>query len=419
MNSLYRRRISATIAEARRSYVSLTCLALLVSGCAAPRAAERRGAEPLLRVGLSVDAEDALIRGQGGVDVSGADPFHLAPGEEVRVVASPGGLRVGGRDTHSQRIGFTSSDLDDHLVVNGREYRGGVEVLRDGASLTVVNVVATDAYLRGVVGAEMGKRQRNETAALEAQAIASRTYALKNRGRFRSSGFDLRAGVLDQAYLGVERETDLGTEAVRRTAGLVVTYRGDLISAFFHSTCGYSTASPEEVFRTVRAVPYLHPVSDRRPSGGYYCDISPRFRWTVEWEGDQLRDILQRTIPSVLGVEAALVDEVRSMRIHGLGPSRRVTELRLEVGSGEIPVFGPDLRRVLLTPEEVPLGSTAFELSLQPSPGGVTSARISGAGWGHGVGMCQWGALGRARAGQTSREILSTYFPGTRIERWY
>ncbi len=419
MNSFYPHRFSEFTSEARRSYVSLICLALLLSGCAAPRAAERRGAEPLLRVGLSVDVENVLVRGQGGASVSGAAPFDLAPGEEVQVVATPGGLRVGGRNTRSQRISFTSSDFDDHLVVNGRAYRGSVEVLHDGARLTVVNVVATDAYLRGVVGAEMGRRQQNETAALEAQAIASRTYALKNRGRFRSAGFDLHAGVSDQAYLGVERETELGSEAVRRTAGLVLTYRGDLISAFFHSTCGYSTASPEEVFRTVRAVPYLRPVSDRRPSSGYYCDISPRFRWTVEWEGDQLRDILQRTIPSVLGLESALVDEVRSMRIHGLGPSRRVTELRVEVGSGEIPVFGPDLRRVFLTPEETSLGSTAFELSLEPSPDGVTSARISGAGWGHGVGMCQWGALGRARAGQTSREILSTYFPGTRIERWY
>jgi stage II sporulation protein D len=282
-----------------------------------------------------------------------------------------------------------------------------------------VNVVTTEEYLRGVVGVEMGLRQSNETAALEAQAIASRTYALKNRGRFRAAGFDLRAGVQDQAYLGVERETDLGSAAVRRTVGMVVTYRGDLISAFFHSTCGYSTASPEEAFRTVQAVPYLRPVSDRRPSTGYYCDISPRFRWTVEWEGNELRDILRQTVPSVVGVTADVVDEVVAVRVHGLGPSRRVTELRLQVGSGEIPIYGPDLRRVFLTPEQRQLGSTAIEVTTERLAGGGTSAKITGAGWGHGVGMCQWGALGRARAGQTAREILLTYYPGTRIERRY
>ncbi|MFC1639700.1 SpoIID/LytB domain-containing protein [Gemmatimonadota bacterium] len=372
-----------------------------------------------MRVGLVVEADAVRIRGQGEVAVRGASHFQLAPGEEARVVPSTDGVRVEGRSGGSRRLTFESREDSRYLLVNGREYRGSVEVISNGATLTTVNVVSTEAYLRGVVGVEMGLRQRNERAALEAQAIASRTYALKNRGRFRAAGFDLRAGVQDQAYLGVERETELGSEAVRSTAGLVVTYRGDLISAFFHSTCGYSTASPAEAFRTVQAVPYLRPVSDRRPSTGYYCDLSPRFRWTVEWEGNELRDILRQTVPTLLGVNAELVDEVYAVRVQTLGPSRRVTELRLQVGSGEIPVYGPDLRRVFLTPERRPLGSTAIEISTERLAGGGTSARITGAGWGHGVGMCQWGALGRARAGQTAQEILQTYYQGTRLERRY
>jgi stage II sporulation protein D len=380
---------------------------------------ERRAAEPQLRVGVVVDADVVRIRGQGAVSVRGATQFELSADEEVRVTSADGGVRVEGRAGSSRRIAFASRVPSLFLLVNGRAYRGSVEVLSNGTTLTAVNIVSTEAYLRGVVGVEMGSRQRNELAALEAQAIASRTYALKNRGRFRAAGFDLRAGVQDQAYLGVERETELGSAAVRRTAGLVVTYRGDLISAFFHSTCGYSTASPAEAFRTVQAVPYLRPVSDRRPSTGYYCDISPRFRWTVEWDGNELRDILRRTVPSVMGINAELIDDVHAVRVHGLGPSRRVTELRLEVGSGEIPVYGPDLRRVFLTPEQRPLGSTAIEVTYDRRSEGGSSARISGAGWGHGVGMCQWGAIGRARAGQTAREIISTYYPGTRIERSY
>ena len=380
---------------------------------------ERRGGEPLLRLGLAVDTDAVRIRGRGKVSVRGSGSFELAPEEEVRVIASSDGIRVDGRPGGSMRLTFESHDASRLLVVNGRAYRGSVEVIPNGATLTAVNVVGVESYLRGVVGVEMGERQRNESAALEAQAIASRTYALKNRGRFRSAGFDLHAGVQDQAYLGAERETALGSEAVRHTAGLVVVYRGDLINAFFHSTCGYSTASPEEAFRTVQAVPYLMPVSDRRPSGGYYCDISPRFRWTVEWGANELRDILQRTVPSVLGVDAESVDEIHSVRVHGLGPSRRVTELRLQVNNGEIPVYGPDLRLVFLTPERQPLGSTAIEVTTERSGGNGTSAKITGAGWGHGVGMCQWGAVGRARAGQTAREILLTYYPGTRIERRY
>jgi len=405
----------------RLLYFPLCLAALLLNGCATPQpvAAPTRGAEPLLRIGLVVEEPSVRIRGQGRVSIRGSGRSNLEPEEEVTITASSGGLLLNGQGAAAQRLTFQSQEANRHLLVNGRAYRGAVEVLSNGSTLTAVNVIGTEAYLRGVIGVEMGRRQPNEFAALEAQAIASRTYALKNRGRFRSSGFDLRAGVQDQAYLGVSRETELGSRAVQRTAGLVVTYRGDLIAAFFHSTCGYSTASPDEVFRTVRAVPYLRPVSDRRPSTGYYCDISPRFRWTVSWDGNELRDILRRTIPSVLGIDAELLEGFRGLRIHGLGPSRRVTELRFEVASGEIPVFGPDLRRVLLKPDNSPLGSTAFEASHETRDGGAVAARISGAGWGHGVGMCQWGAIGRARAGQTANQILTTYYPGTRIERSY
>jgi stage II sporulation protein D len=254
---------------------------------------------------------------------------------------------------------------------------------------------------------------------MEAQAVASRTYALKNRGRFEAEGYDIRATVSDQAYRGVSRESEVGNAAVARTAGLVVTYRGDLASVFYHSTCGYSTASPEEAFRTVRPVAYLQPVSDRRPSGGYYCDPSPRFRWTVEWEGQELQDILRRTMPAVLGVDEAVVDRIYDMYSHGVGPSRRITELRVSVGNGMIPVFGPDIRRVLETPEGAMLGSTAIEVAATRSGDVVDRLRVTGAGWGHGVGMCQWGAIGRARAGQSAETILTTYFPGTKIERWY
>ena len=89
------------------------------------------------------------------------------------------------------------------------------------------------------------------------------------------------------------------------------------------------------------------------------------------------------------------------------------------MGRGEIPIFGPDIRAVFQTPEGRPLGSTAVQL--HPEYQADTLARLvaAGAGWGHGVGLCQWGAVGRARAGQSDDKILATYFPGTKIQRWY
>jgi len=377
--------------------------------------------EPALRVALVVDAPLVTIAGQGRMDVRGAGSYTFEGGEEAAVVPAEGGVRVEGRsDRAADEIRFEAADRSGFLLVNGRPYRGSVVAYSRNGSVFAVNELGIEAYLRGVVSAEMGPRDGNEVAALEAQAIVSRTYALSNRGRFSADGYDIRATITDQAYVGVAQETTLGNAAVNSTRGLVVAYGGRLASVFFHSTCGYSTALPSEAFRSVRDVEYLRPVSDRRPSGGYYCDISPRFRWQVEWEGPELRNILQSTIPAVLGVEESWVDVVRGVNAHQTGRSGRITELRVVVGRGEIPVFGPDVRAVLRTPEGRPLGSTAIEIAATSSSEGVVEhLRVSGAGWGHGVGMCQWGAVGRARAGQSAASIIAAYFPGTRIERWY
>ncbi len=402
--------------------IATACGLTLLAACAQPTGGppSRAGREPQLRVAVVAGAEAVRVGGEGGVSVEGAHSFTLKPGDPIRVVSDGNGVRIDGRSgSYAERIRVLSQDQSSFVTISGQPYRGTIEIFSGSRGVVAVNVVGLEAYLRGVVATEMGNRSRNELAAMEAQAIASRTYALKNRGRFEAEGYDLRATVSDQAYRGVSRESELGNAAVARTAGMVVTYGGDLASVFYHSTCGYSTASPEEAFRTVRPVEYLQPVSDRRPSGGYYCDPSPRFRWTVEWEGQELQDILRRTMPRVLGVEETAVDRISDVYSQGVGPSRRITELRIQVGGGEIPVFGPDIRRVLETPEGSMLGSTAIEIAPTRAGDVLDRLRVTGAGWGHGVGMCQWGAIGRARAGQSAETILTTYFPGTKIERWY
>jgi stage II sporulation protein D len=202
---------------------------------------------------------------------------------------------------------------------------------------------------------------------------------------------------------------------VQATRGQVLTYQGRPATVFFHSTCGYATASPAEVFRSVTGQPYLRSVSDRRPGGGDYCDISPRYRWRVEWDRATLTATLRRSLPAVLGIDPAAIDAVTDVRVAHTGPSGRPSEIRIRVGRGEIPVYGPDIRAVLRTPAGEPLGGSAFQLSTRED-GTLVAA---GAGWGHGVGLCQWGAVGRARAGQSTRAIVLGYFPGASLTRWY
>jgi stage II sporulation protein D len=375
-----------------------------------------------VRIGLHIDVANVQIAGDGPIAGSERDDvvIRLDRGEPLTVRQDGYGIVVSGGSAGGryERLTFVSLDPGRYVRVEGRPYRGIVEVFSSGSGLVVVNVLPLEAYVGGVVNAEMGRRAPDEEAALEAQAIVSRTYALRNLGKFASRGFDLQASVADQAYLGVESETEPGLAAVRATGGRVLTYDGELIAPFYHSTCGGSTAAPEEAFRTVRSSRYLRPVSDR-DRDGWYCDRSPRFSWTVEWDGPALLRILRNTVPASLGIDPAMVDVVRDVRVQRRGPSDRVAELRVTVGAGDIPVSGPDVRQVFRTPQGRVLGSTAVELEVARRDGGVAALVARGNGWGHGVGMCQWGAVGRAKAGQDARKILETYFPGARLARWF
>jgi stage II sporulation protein D len=305
------------------------------------------------------------------------------------------------------------------VVANGRRYRGRINVTSGRGGLTVVNQVSVESYIAGVVPPEIGARRPDELAAVLAQAVVSRSFAIKNRGRWDAFGFDAYADTRDQVYLGVAVETDQAWDAVRRTAGQVLEYDGDVIDAYFHSTCGFSTAGVEEAFAAARTRPYLRPVSDDRGGGHYYCDISPRFHWREEWDGSKLRAILSRTLPTVTPLSGDGLQRITDVSVSRTTRSGRVGELRIVFERGDIRIPGPDVRAVLRPEADRLLSSAAFQLTVTKANGEVTRVVAAGAGSGHAVGMCQWGAIGRARAGQDYRAILTTYFPGTKIERLY
>jgi stage II sporulation protein D len=196
-------------------------------------------------------------------------------------------------------------------------------------------------------------------------------------------------------------------------------YDGAVIDAYFHSTCGFSTAGVEEAFATARARPYLRPVSDERGRGQYYCDISPRFRWREQWDVAKLRAILSRTLPSVTPLSGDGMQRITDVLVSRTTRSGRAGELRIVFERGDVRIPGSDIRSVLRPEADRMLASAAFQLTVEKANGAVTRLIAAGAGSGHGVGMCQWGAIGRARAGKDYRAILGTYFPGTKIEKLY
>jgi stage II sporulation protein D (peptidoglycan lytic transglycosylase) len=386
--------------------------------------------EPAIRVGLVVGAASAVVSAGGGLSVSdpaGTRVAEIPAGESWRVAMSGTGvvaLAPGGAATApSEVLEIVSPDPNAPALVNGRPYRGTIVVLRDRTGITVVDRVPMETYLAGVVSAEMGHRSPEDQEALRAQAIVSRTFALRNLGRWRAQGFDLYASVADQVYGGAAAETPEGRSAVDGTRGRVLTYGGAPIDAFFYSTCGGRTAEGTEVFRGADR-PYLRSVPDVALDGTAYCSLSPRFHWREEWSGDALRATLQRTLRmlTLTGAEAdAALDlsDVRDVRVSSRTGSGRVGQLTIVLPRGEVTVSGPAVRQVLRPVSGELLRSSAFSLTVVRDGSRVTRLVAEGAGAGHGVGFCQWGAVGRSRAGQDHQQILAAYYPGAVLERLY
>jgi stage II sporulation protein D len=413
-----------------------TFLALLALGCPHPGAAPTPTAgEPELRVALAVDVQSVVLGG----DASG-ELFVTDDGTGQAVGSIPAGARwiaIPDSATRGAKLRLVRPDgttTEPHTgialvnvtenrfaMANARRYRGRIHVVagRAGGGLTVVNRLGIESYVAGVVGPEIGGRRPDELAAVLAQAVVSRTFAVGNRGRYESLGFDAYADTRDQVYNGVAAETPQAWDAVRRTAGQVLRYRGVIIDAFFHSTCGFSTAGVEEAFATGRTRPYLRPVSDQYAKGRYYCDISPRFRWREEWDAQKLRAIFTRTLPAVMPIGGDGLQPITDVEVTRTTRSGRVGELRIVFEHGDVRIPGGAVRSVLRPEVDRSLSSTAFQLTVTKDGGRLTRLVAAGAGSGHAVGMCQWGAVGRARAGQDHRRILSTYFPGTTLDRIY
>ena len=381
--------------------------------------------EPELKIGLLVGAPTVRVGGDQEVTVLGPNAdvvpgapssrdWTLMPGKGAVVLAAPSGWR----SSSLTEVTLVPTSPGTSLIVNERGYRGRISVIPDRTGLTVVNRVGLEAYLASVVSAEMGRRDSTDTEALAAQAVISRTFAIRNVGKRRLEGFDLYATVVDQVYGGVSAETGLSWRAVRETTGQILTHHGVPIDAFFFSTCGGRTADGTEVFPGAQR-DYLKSVRDEDGNGQAYCSLSPRFRWREEWSADELKSILLRTLPPVLNGAVPNLDKLKSVRVVQRTGSDRVSRIAIDAGDREIAVDGPAIRQVLRPTIEQPLRSSSFTLRSDGSSRGLVRLVAEGNGAGHGVGFCQWGAVGRARAGQGFAQILAAYFQETDLERIY
>ena len=293
--------------------------------------------------------------------------------------------------------------IDSHQVgAKGpiwHRYRGFLTVrLEPDNTLRVINTVPLEPYLYGVIPAEIGANVPLE--AMKAQAVAARTYALKNRGKCRVDGFDLDDTTHCEGYFGVDGETALSNAAVDDTRGQVMTYAGQLIDAPYSTDSGGMTACD-----TDGDCPYLCAVRDADPGDGReYADTGKYHTWSQKFTAAQIAALLAKD-------PRTTVQKFVSLTIDGLDASGRITQATVTGADGTLrSVTGPQLRQIL--GYDV-LRSTRVTLT-RTADGGY---EFDGRGWGHGLGMSQEGAV--AMAGPPYRknylEILHHYYVGVAL----
>jgi stage II sporulation protein D len=371
------------------------------SGSGRPPLVTVRLADRAASVTVAVHCGYRVLAGRGGrqviESVAGAMPA-------ATVFADAAGIRVGSKTYAGEAIEIVP-DRDGWLQVGSRHYRGSLQLIRQGGGVTVVNVVDAEKYLAGVVPGEMPSGWR--PAALRAQAVAARTYALYQRMHAPADRvYQLQDGQMDQVYKGCDGETRATSEAVADTRGLVLTCDGRIFKAYFSSTCGGITASAAEVLGYARTPPL---------AGGVQCPYCRqvaeprRFGWTASVNKHAALAALRTKYPT------AFADFREPYRVSPVGRSVTGGPLWLDFAdaSGRTARLRAGDFRLAVGPSNVlSVNATVVDA------GGTVEFR-DGRGWGHGAGLCQCGAEGMARQGQSYGEILRHYYPGARLTRVY
>ncbi|MGP1372867.1 MAG: SpoIID/LytB domain-containing protein [Almyronema sp.] len=273
---------------------------------------------------------------------------------------------------------------DGYVYIGDRWYRGRVLVIPAEAGLLAINYVDLEAYLYSVLGGEMPTSWPLQ--ALQAQAVAARSYALYKRQNASNTLYDVGGTTSWQVYRGLIDETESTHAAVDATTGQVLTYGGQIIEAVFHSSSGGYTENVEDVW--TQPLPYLRGVKD-------FDEGAPVYEWVETFTAAQFR----QRIPGVGNLVAAVPERTT--------PRGRVVTMRLQGDAGTRVLSGDELRSAL------GLRSTLFSLNIVEG-GGV---QVYGRGFGHGIGLSQWGAYNLAAQGYDYRQILAHYYRDTALAR--
>ena len=368
--------------------------------------------ELIIRVRLAAEAPTIAIGVDGSyqvIDVNGQVVLDCPEPMTLRQVRlSPGSsaaIDLGGPPIVGGQLRIRPA-IDGTLVVGQRRYRGELILQTGAAGITVTNSVHVEPYLQGVLHGELPASFADAT--FGAQAIAARTYALYQKlreGPYRN--YDVLATEASQMYIGVGGESPRAIAAVNDTRGIVLTWtspQGERIfPAYYSSTCGGGTQS----VANVKPEPEIPPLAGGVPCR--FCWESPHFKWAPAiLSPAQITDKLRAKFRHM--ADMAPVADVRTL---AMTPDGRAITLAVDDANGRTyELRGEDFRLAIGSRT---LKSTRFRIERRTEG----FAFVDGGGFGHGMGMCQYGAEGMARLGASAAQILRYYYPGCHLTKAY
>lgn len=343
------------------------------------------GFRPYLKIGIKVDVSSFVVEGDAEV-LDGTGKAAASIQGKYTVSSQSGSIKIGSEVINSNMIKFSPKFM--MIKIDGRMFRGEIEVWLNDGKMTIVNDLFIEDYVRGVINKEAIPSWPLE--AKKTQAVLARTFAVfQKMNNPRSDKFDLAPSVLDQVYDGLDKEDVSSNKAVDETKGEVITKGSIALKIYFHSTCGGHTASSLEVWK--KDDPHMAGVECP------YCQKSSLYRWT--------RILKAADIEKKLNAGGFKTGKIKSVK--AVSGGQRVSTVVVNGTSIPVNKFRELVGFSVVWSNDFTVKKDGRDLVFE------------GKGAGHGVGVCQWGMAGMANAGKDYKEIINFYLKDIEIRKMY
>lgn len=376
-----------------KKYLTFLMVSAIVASALPAASAAAVGAQTVVRVAIIEDRASIDLSLKGKYTIAALDNGRVlktGPYLNGKVTSSGDGILINGKAIGSAGV-RVSVLKDSNIYVDSRRFRGSIDIRRkDNGKLLIINNIELDQYLYGVLYHEVSHRWPAEC--LKAQAVVARTFALQQARDNKAQPYDLRCDIYSQVYGGRSGEKWSTTHAVDATHGKVLTFNGDIFPAYYHATCAGYTEDASNLWKV-----------DLVPLKGVpcnFCGMSKHYRWSKEIPLSRVESSLKGA-----GYDIGHITSVSILSKNKSGRNEKI-EFKDDAGISFV-LSGKDFRQIF-GPNEI--RSTKFDARIKGA-----NLSLNGMGWGHGVGMCQWGAFGMSQHGKKCEHILKYYYPGTEI----